>query len=596
MINDANQHISEYLKYYLDHSEPRYAVMLNGGWGIGKTYLVKKILKNHNKTSDHYTYISLYGLTSCSDIDDIIFSDMHTFLDGKLVKSVENITNSISSYFRIGTKVNRKIFFDKFKKPLYIFDDLERCDIPINKTLGYINQFVEHKGKKAIIIANEKEINDLDTYQRIREKLIGKTLTVQSSLEGALDEFIAKLKPIEVQVFAKKHTKEIIQIYRQSGLDNLRILQQSLWDLERFLSALQDKHWKVEKALGCCMNLILPLSLSIKAGALKEDDITKRPQRTPSYLNLTKSTDEQSKFEALELRHPDLELRDKILSNNDLTNFLIKGIFKNDEIYNSINQSYHFKEEAETALETLKNSFDRTESKFNHALLTFEKQYKDRLFIDTDEILTTFSLRLWLANKGFLKLSQAHVIKEGKRYIDDLYNSATLRPLTSQHLDGREYNIFNKKYQFFPDIKSVASEEFFEHYKYRNLVVTERYHDNIIGQLLNDMTTDPVVYRHKISFASRETDEHIPPHIMQRINATEFVSTLLTLGPAEQSNILSAFNGRYSFTPIKVEDERMLLDAIKIELEKAIERTQSLFEQQRLASNIDAYLNRHLSR
>lgn len=99
---------------------------------------------------------------------------MHTFLDGKLVKSVENITNSISSYFRIGTKVNRKIFFDKFKKPLYIFDDLERCDIPINKTLGYINQFVEHKGKKAIIIANEKEINDLDTYQRIREKLIGK--------------------------------------------------------------------------------------------------------------------------------------------------------------------------------------------------------------------------------------------------------------------------------------------------------------------------------------------------------------------------------------------------------------------------------------
>ena len=44
---------------------------------------------------------------------------------------------------------------------ILIFDDLERCKIPINDLLGYINQFVEHLNLKVIIVANEKEINKI---------------------------------------------------------------------------------------------------------------------------------------------------------------------------------------------------------------------------------------------------------------------------------------------------------------------------------------------------------------------------------------------------------------------------------------------------
>ena len=40
--NDKNKHVKDFLDYYLNFSrEPKYAVMLNGAWGTGKTFLIK---------------------------------------------------------------------------------------------------------------------------------------------------------------------------------------------------------------------------------------------------------------------------------------------------------------------------------------------------------------------------------------------------------------------------------------------------------------------------------------------------------------------------------------------------------------------------
>ena len=42
---------------------------------------------------------------------------------------------------------------------IFVFDDLERCDCPINEVFGLINGLVEHEGTKVILVANEKEIS-----------------------------------------------------------------------------------------------------------------------------------------------------------------------------------------------------------------------------------------------------------------------------------------------------------------------------------------------------------------------------------------------------------------------------------------------------
>src|SRR5687768_6444579 len=62
---NPNQHIKDYLSYYLSFSmPPRFAVLLNGPWGIGKTFLVRTFVDSLAKGEFRYVYVSLYGLTS----------------------------------------------------------------------------------------------------------------------------------------------------------------------------------------------------------------------------------------------------------------------------------------------------------------------------------------------------------------------------------------------------------------------------------------------------------------------------------------------------------------------------------------------------
>lgn len=41
---------------------------------------------------------------------------------------------------------------------IIIFDDIERCKVPIDEVYGFINDFVEHSKCKIILISDEEKI------------------------------------------------------------------------------------------------------------------------------------------------------------------------------------------------------------------------------------------------------------------------------------------------------------------------------------------------------------------------------------------------------------------------------------------------------
>lgn len=48
--------------------------------------------------------------------------------------------------------------FDKMNEYILVIDDLERCSLRVEDVFGYLNNLVEHKKTKCIVIANEQEI------------------------------------------------------------------------------------------------------------------------------------------------------------------------------------------------------------------------------------------------------------------------------------------------------------------------------------------------------------------------------------------------------------------------------------------------------
>ncbi|HAT4351028.1 P-loop NTPase fold protein [Clostridium perfringens] len=175
--------IEKQIEYYINDSSSRYALLINGEWGCGKTYLWKKTITSFlEKKEKICIYVSLNGVSNKDEVDKAIFWE---YVNNKLrleknstVKKIKEVSKPLVSLGKTIAKVTGKfddikIEYDEFtnlRNCVLCFDDLERVNMPLEEILGYINNFVEHEGIKTFIIANEQEIVNKNLSDSIESK------------------------------------------------------------------------------------------------------------------------------------------------------------------------------------------------------------------------------------------------------------------------------------------------------------------------------------------------------------------------------------------------------------------------------------------
>lgn len=204
--------IKEVIKEYLTNDKAEYAIMIDGDWGSGKTYFLTHSLMEIMESIDYgkkqrrkYAYVSLYGIKSVDDISkEIVFHCLGKKHKSK-VENADSILETASSILSASlgavnidlSKIKDALAKVDINKWIICFDDLERCSLPVNEILGFINRLVEHNHCKVIILANEKEIGALNLNNRLEEKY-------QVILNGK------KLKTGDMN--SNNHTKDILDI------------------------------------------------------------------------------------------------------------------------------------------------------------------------------------------------------------------------------------------------------------------------------------------------------------------------------------------------------------------------------------------------
>lgn len=288
--------IQKLIKDYLEDDKMNYAIMIDGEWGTGKTYLYENtLLPIINESERKAAYISLYGTNSTSEISKEILCNFFGSKNSNKVKIVGKVVNmaskmistSISAINMDFSSIIDTISDIEINNWLLCFDDLERCCVPINEVLGYINDLVEHNNCKVLIIANQKEIGKINLsknlegkykiilgnrnlktdnskcdsneinieelkdktkdlfsddilYNSIKEKLIGLTIKYMPDIDTIFDNVIEKYS-IEYRDIMKKYKNVILEIFKKKQCMNIRTLIFSISKFEKIYNTIMNK-------------------------------------------------------------------------------------------------------------------------------------------------------------------------------------------------------------------------------------------------------------------------------------------------------------------------------------------------------------------
>jgi hypothetical protein len=266
--------------------------MVKGSWGSGKTWFIEQYLEKLEKSTKHkHLYVSLFGRTKFSDIEDAFFQQLHPVMSskgmeiaGKLFKGLlkASIKFDLDNDGRDDGSVNLQVpdipdYLKNVGERILIFDDLERCKIDLVDIFGYINQFLEHQGLRIIIIADESRLESKNPdYKSNKEKLVGKTFNIAPDFENALKSFASEVKEPIIKKFLDNHIDFIKGLYiNKANRENLRTLRNMVLDLKRIFACFPSKAKENPEILKDILKFLILFSTEISNTKIESNDIVR---------------------------------------------------------------------------------------------------------------------------------------------------------------------------------------------------------------------------------------------------------------------------------------------------------------------------------
>jgi Cdc6-like AAA superfamily ATPase len=206
------------LTHLLTRQEP-FICLVKGQWGVGKTYFIKRFIREHHASiaKQSYSYVSLFGISSADDLMQAIYlntvptktlgssladafsrSSSDEALDRvklfvghakPLVSRLAGIPLFGANNFRGFVISNAAHWFTR--NTLIVIDDLERHSngLSIRDILGIFTNLKEERGCQVIIVMNEDALKKDDgdkPYFETKEKAIDREILFQPTVEDAI--------------------------------------------------------------------------------------------------------------------------------------------------------------------------------------------------------------------------------------------------------------------------------------------------------------------------------------------------------------------------------------------------------------------------
>lgn len=279
------KNLKEAIKEFAQRPNKEMALMINGQWGVGKTYFLKE-LNPHKFNKEKIVFVSLKGVKNTNDISRRALAATWTFT--KKLGLFNNVINNLAGYFSRGiVSISATDFIEMFfewknlNNIILIFDDFERIsasDISYPEVLFFIHStFIETKTCSVIIVGNEEDLAfkkksknvqdpdkkgipcpDEERYQEAKDKVVENTIYFEQRLIDIFPEYLRNRYPA---------IQETLSSFLRSNSLSLKILKETDNINIRKYNRLFDSFIQIYNEIG---NLSLKISDEHKNRFLEE--------------------------------------------------------------------------------------------------------------------------------------------------------------------------------------------------------------------------------------------------------------------------------------------------------------------------------------
>ncbi|MDQ3234055.1 MAG: KAP family NTPase [Pseudobdellovibrionaceae bacterium] len=547
------------------------AVLIKGPWGAGKTKYIKKFREERESEKEgtpKFIFISLNGVTSESQINDQIFQQVYPIFSNRYIgllsaaaKSAAKVAlkidldgNAGSGLVSVDTsleKVSLKSLLPKLENAILIFDDLERCGMPLETIFGYMNIQAEHHGYRVIVMGNEDEIvhrlgEKAEDYFRIKEKLIGSTFSVETNAEEALETFREAIADRHSEAAQRILENEdlILRLFSEGGYWNLRSLQQAVNQFAFLYDLLTPKAQNEGDFISDFITVLFILTIEITKGKIRPDELLQLSQElTKEYGSKISDPKAVVPLMDLESKYSEFHFYGLFPGDNFWHSFFNTGSVDEETARQCIDNCRHFSHENLDPLVKLFHiEMIQNDKEFNEILQTVESKFMGRQYTKPDAIKMVCGLYLNLAKTELIEKSKEDIVALAKKIIDDLLRTGKIEREGENMYPGARDLYGNMV------IPQYESPEFKEIRNYLKAAQDKQLANSFprLGQeLLDLMQNDPKGFWNRLSFNKGRDLEYKDIPILTAIMPKDFAIKFLEAANQDKETISYPLRDRY---------------------------------------------------
>jgi len=592
------------------------ALLVTGDWGCGKTYFFKNSLFEEIKKDNSFipVMVSLFGLKELRELPERV---LYAYLDkmgkkitrfGKLTKMAKNFIEAIpfvKDYVDIGKLLGSGDGLYRIipKNVLICFDDIERAieTIDFNEMLGVVNELVENKGYKVIVIANESFITKENGGKHLvfKEKVIEKTLVyipnvvslfkeIASSYENP--DFVDFMSDIDI-IQSINPAEELLADFPslRKCLSNIRTIKFAIghfYPVFLFYNTNANLHKDdliVRKKLKNCWIFILAVSIEYKLNNLSfEDNRGLDTYQNIANIDLDFGDEKEVVFSGLEESEEDKQEKSK--KDKQYANLFFKKFFiriSEEPIFHkalydfvtagievdymaleeNMNQKINIKKGTINPAQELLNLFMNGYWKFrnseiNEKLNALLEYVKDA---QLDSYVSYMNATVYLsAFKDLLYITDAALIHEIKSGINKFTDKAKVDYFVRTHIEmaGSQLSA-DRKWVYDYIMELIDSKMQIESEKEEE-IIEEKFHKDLEGFVKDFLPT---------GLDSNPKYFNVP--LLKNFNQEKVETKMQHLEPNDVMCLRTFIEGRYVKMPSgEIKEEVVFLRAIKDGLDK----------------------------